>query len=310
MRSIPGSCVLVVGLLAGVALGGCEKHQPPPAAKGPPEVYVSTPVAREITDFEEFSGRLESDQTIQIRARVTGYLLKYNFKEGGMVKKGDVLFEIDPQLYEAQLALAEGSVLEAQGQHEQAKADWLRVQRLRGAEISDEERNKFRGAYVMSEGKQKAAKAQLKIAQVNMGYTKVHAPIGGRISRTAIDPGNLVKADDTILTSIGAVDPIKAYFDVDERTVLRVVDLIAQGVLPEDSDGPAGRDGFGRRGRPTAQGRRGLLRYLRGRSARALCACAGRSRTRTACSFPACSCASVCRSASRSRPSSSPRRPW
>jgi len=237
MNSIRASSGLIVGLLVGAAVGGCEHHQAPMGQKGPPEVFVSTPVVREITDSEEFSGRLESDQTIQIRARVTGYLLKENFKEGGQVEKGQVLFEIDPQLYEAELALAEGNVGEAQGQYNQAKADWMRAQQLTNVQISPEERNRYKGGYEISEGKLKAARATLKKAQVNMAYTKVRAPISGRISKSVIDPGNLVKADDTILTSIGSVDPIKAYFDVDERTVLRVVDLIEQGVIPKDPTG-------------------------------------------------------------------------
>jgi RND family efflux transporter MFP subunit len=228
------------GVLVCLGLAGCGAQQTPTggAQKGPPEVYVRAPVIQEITDYEEFPGRLESDQTIQVRARVTGYLLRWNFKEGGQVKKGDVLFEIDPQLYEAELALAEGNVLEAQGQHDQAKADWERVAKLRnGIESSQEEKNKFHGAYIMSEGKLKAAKANLKKAQVNMGYTKVVAPIDGTISRRMIDPGNLVKADDTILTAIGSVNPIKAYFDVDERTVDRVLHLMEKGEIPGDPIG-------------------------------------------------------------------------
>jgi RND family efflux transporter MFP subunit len=238
-------------LLAFVLLAGCQaKHQAPAGEKGPPEVYVSLPVSKEIHDYEEFSGRLESKETIQLRARVTGYLLAAPpekekekntgrfFKEGGLVKKGDLLFKIDPQLYEAQLALAEGNVIEAQGQYDQCRADWFRVQKLRvGDQISPEELNKFKGAYAIADGKLKAAKAQLKVAQVNMGYTKVLAPISGRISRALIDPGNLVKADDTVLVAIGSIDPIKAYFDVDERTVLRVIDLIKQGVIPKDPTG-------------------------------------------------------------------------
>lgn len=235
------------GVLACASLAGCGSQQTPTGGtqKGPPEVFVRAPVVQEITDYEEFPGRLESDQTIQLRARVTGYLLRWTFKEGGQVKKGDVLFEIDPQLYEAELALAEGSVLEAQGQHDQAKADWQRVQKLRPPDqISYEELNKWRGGYIMSEGKLKAAKANLKKAQVNMAYTKVVAPIEGTISRRMIDPGNLVKADDTVLTAIGAVNPIKAYFDVDERTVGRVLHLMEKGEIPGDPIGVPVRMGL------------------------------------------------------------------
>ncbi len=178
--------------------------------------------------------------------------MKQNFKEGGEVEKGQILFEIDPQLYEAELALAEGNVGEAQGQFDQARADWNRAQQL------PQQRNQPRGTHQVqgclrhvgreTEGRQ----GDLKKAQVNMAYTKVRAPLSGRISKAAIDPGNLVKADDTVLTSIGSVDPIKAYFDVDERTVLRVLRPNRGRRHPEGSDRPAGRDGPGRRRRSIA----------------------------------------------------------
>ncbi len=247
MRSILASGWLIAMIMACSAVGGCEHHQAAAAPKGPPEVFVSTPVSKEITDYEEFSGRLEASQSILIRAHVTGYLLSHHFKEGGKVTKGQVLFLIDPQLYEAALANAQGNLLKAQGQFEQAKTDWNRVQKLRlGTEISAEEFNKFKGAFYIADGEQKAAKAQLKIAQVNMDYTKVHAPISGTISKRAIDPGNLVKADDTMLTSIGDSNPIKAYFDVDERTVVRIVQPDEPGRHPEGSHRRAGGDGSGR----------------------------------------------------------------
>jgi RND family efflux transporter MFP subunit len=244
-------CWRGIGLFSFILLAGCQaKHAAPSAEKGAPEVFVSVPVTKEINDYEEFSGRLDSDKTIQLRARVTGYLLAAPpgeekvkgtgrfFKEGGLVKTGDLLFKIDSQLYEAELALAEGNVVEAQGQYEQCRADWLRVQKLRvGDQISPEELNKFKGAYAIADGKLKAAKANLKRAQVNMSYTKVTAPLSGRISRALVDPGNLVKADDTVLVAIGSVDPIKAYFDVDERTVLRVIDLIKQNVITKELTG-------------------------------------------------------------------------
>lgn len=239
MKSLRLTGLLVVMIC--LSLTGCGSHSAPMMGfgpKGPPEVYVSAPVERDILDYEEFPGRLESDKTVQVRARVTGYLLRFHFKEGGLVEKDQVLFEIDPQLYEADLALAEGNVLEAQGEFEKARADVNRIQRLHvPSEISAEEVNKFRGAYVMAEGKLKAAKANLKKAQVNMAYTKVRAPLAGRISKSMIDPGNLVRADDTVLTGIGASNPIKASFDVDERTLARVLRLMDEGVIPKDPTG-------------------------------------------------------------------------
>ncbi|HTU21917.1 MAG TPA: efflux RND transporter periplasmic adaptor subunit [Gemmataceae bacterium] len=240
MKSILMSGLL--GVLTCVGLAGCGGHAAPKGfgPKGPPEVYVSAAVTREILDFEEFPGRLEADKTVQIRARVTGYLLRFNFKEGGMIEKDDVLFEIDPQLYEAELALAEGNVRQAEGEYEQAESNWRRTDRLskmQAGAINLEEIVKYRGAFVIADGKLKSAKANLKKAQVNMGYTKVRAPIAGQISKSMIDPGNLVVADNTILTSIGTTDPMKASFDVDERTLARVLRLMKEGVIPHDPTG-------------------------------------------------------------------------
>ncbi|HEY7158011.1 MAG TPA: efflux RND transporter periplasmic adaptor subunit [Gemmataceae bacterium] len=252
MKRILASGGFLGMVLACTGLAGCgqQEAQKEGMSKGPPEVYVSAPVIRKISDYEEFPGRLEARATVQVKARVTGYLLaapqdqeavkgsgKY-FKEGGKVKEGDLLFMIDPQFYEADLALAKGSLLEAKGQRDQAEADWNRVKKLRnGVETSQEEKNKFQGAYVMAEGNLEVAKANLKKAQINMAYTKVLAPLSGTISKAAIDPGNLVQADQTLLTTIGASDPIKATFDLDERTLTRILRLMKEGVVPKDPTG-------------------------------------------------------------------------
>jgi RND family efflux transporter MFP subunit len=224
----------------GTGLGGCDHPQPSAAPKGPPEVFVSAPVSKEITDYEEFSGRLEAKESVQIRARVTGYLLSHPFKEGGRVKKGQLLFEIDPPLYEAQLARAKANLEKAEATVKRLKRDLARAEdsrsRLKDA-ISQQEYDKVEGDYREAIAQVNVCKAELKIAQVNMDYTKVLAPIEGTISKSAIDPGNLVKADETILTSIGASNPIKAYFDVDERTVVRIVHLMHEGVIPKEATG-------------------------------------------------------------------------
>jgi RND family efflux transporter MFP subunit len=254
MRHTLASSLLVGGLLACLAPGGCEQHKAPMGGpKGPPEVEVSLPVSKEIRDYEEFAGRLEAKETIQVRARVTGYLVKAPperekvkgsgkfFKEGGLVQKGDLLFEIDPLLYEAQLARAKAAVLKAEAAFQQAERDWNRAKMLAATSgyqaITREEYDKFRGVHAVAEAEVKVARADLKIAQVNMDYCRVLAPISGRISKVAIDPGNLVRADDTVLTSIGDSDPIKAYFDVDERTLTRILHLMETGVIPKEATG-------------------------------------------------------------------------
>jgi RND family efflux transporter MFP subunit len=249
-RILAGSWFVLLPLACAALGTGCAAHKAAPPPKGPPEVEVSLPVSKDITDFEEFSGRLESASTIQIRARVTGYLLenpdtnytkhtaRHYFKEGGEVKQGDLLFKIDPQLYEAELARATSSLEQTQAHERRLKADLMRAQRMYPTgTIGREEFDKIKGDYSEAVAAVGVAQAALKTAQVNMDYTTVRAPISGRISRAMIDPGNLVKADDTILTSIGSIDPIKAYFDVDERTVARVVHLIEQGIVEEDPTG-------------------------------------------------------------------------
>ena len=181
------------------------------------------PVHQEIRDYEDFSGQTESVASIDIRARVTGYLSKVNFDHGAEVKKGDILFEVDPPYYEAELARAEGGVAQAESRLNRLKADYDRTVTLHKQNVITQAQFDLATSDVTeAEGTLKSARALLKIAQVNFGYTKVKAPVSGRVSRPFIDPGNLVKADDTILTRVVAQDPMWVYFDLDERTMLRL----------------------------------------------------------------------------------------
>jgi RND family efflux transporter MFP subunit len=209
---------------------GCERTQAQsgaPAAPPPPEVMVSVPVTQEVTDYEDFPGRLEAVNSIDPRARVTGYLEKANFREGDDVKKGDVLFEIDPRPYQAEVNRARANLVLAQAHLDRLNADLRRGQNLlpKGG-ISREEFDKMAGDRAEASAAVGVAQAALDLAELNLGFTKVRAPISGRISRRFIDPGNLVKADETILTSIVSLDPIYAYFDLDERNTLRAQRLI------------------------------------------------------------------------------------
>jgi multidrug efflux pump subunit AcrA (membrane-fusion protein) len=205
------------------AAPGCGHAPEPLPPSGPPQVEVSLPVHQEIRDYEDFSGQTESVASIDIRARVTGYLSQVNFDHGAEVQKGDILFEVDPPYYEAELARAEGGVAQAESRLNRLKADYERTVTLHQQNVITQAQFDLATSDVTeAEGTLKAARAVLKIAQVNMGYTKVKAPVSGRVSRPFIDPGNLVKADDTILTRIVAQDPMWVYFDLDERTMLRL----------------------------------------------------------------------------------------
>ena len=231
------AAVLLVSLL--FAAPGCGHAPPPLPPSGPPQVEVSLPVHQEIRDYEDFSGQTESVASIDVRARVTGYLSKVNFEHGAEVKKGDILFEVDPPYYEAELARAEAGVAHAESRLIRLKADYDRTVSLHKQGVITEAQFDLATSDVTeAEGTLKSARALLKIAQVNFGYTKVKAPVSGRVSRPFIDPGNLVKADDTILTRVVAQDPMWVYFDLDERTMLRLRRLH----IKDEAEAEAGRN--------------------------------------------------------------------
>jgi RND family efflux transporter MFP subunit len=253
-----GQCGLPFVLLSlCLALTGCG-HSPGQSAPPPqtPEVEVSLPVTREVTDYEDFPGRTEAIKMVEVRARASGYLEKWNFKEGDDVKEGDLLFEIDSRPYEAELARAEGNVVQSEGRLTRLEADFARAKTLlpKGA-IGQEDYDRIAGDRTEAVGAVKVARANRELARQNLGYCRVVAPFSGRISRRSIDPGNLVKADETVLTVIVAQDPIYAYFDPDERTTLRLKRLIHEGKVKWSTDGGlpvllglADEEGFPRKG--------------------------------------------------------------
>jgi RND family efflux transporter MFP subunit len=240
-RLRPGiASALVPGLC--LALAGCARapSEAPPAA--PPPVTVSYPVEREVTDYADFTARTAAVDSVEVRARVSGYLDTVHFKEGALVKKGDVLFEIDPRTYQAILRQAEGNLEAVEARVERLGADFQRAQRMLGSRaISREEYDKVVGDRLEAVASRAAAKAAAERARLDLGFTRVTAPVSGRVSRYVVTVGNLVQAGDagggTLLTTIVSVDPTYAYFDVDERTVLRVKQLIREGQLKSPDDG-------------------------------------------------------------------------
>lgn len=226
------ACALVPGLF--FALAGCARGPSEAPAAAPPPVTVSYPVEREVTDYADYTARTAAVDSVELRARVSGYLDKVNFKEGALVKKGDVLFEIDPRTYQAVLKHAEGNLAAAEARVKRLDADLARAQRLIStAAISREDYDKVVGDSGEAVASQAALKAAVERARLDLGFTKITAPVSGRISRYYVTVGNLVQAGDltggTLLTTIVSVDPMYAYFDVDERTVLRVKQLIREG---------------------------------------------------------------------------------
>jgi membrane fusion protein, multidrug efflux system len=227
--------VLVVTF--GLALGGC-KHEPPAlAATPPPVVMVSSPVEREVSDYYEYTGRTAAVDTVEVRARVSGYLVKVNFQEGSVVKKGDLLFLIDPRPFQAVLDQAKGQVAQWEAKLARAEADVTRYERLlpKGAASQKDldqavaDRGEARAAI-------QSARGVVDRAALDLEFTRVTAPISGRTSRYLITEGNLVTTDSTLLTTIVSIDPMYAYFDADERMVLHVRQLILEGKVHSARD--------------------------------------------------------------------------
>lgn len=209
---------------------GCKPPPAKPPEKKLPEVFVSAPSTQTVTEFEEFTGYVAAKEMIEIRARVSGYLDAMKFVEGAEVKKGDLLFEIDDRIYKANAANAAALVNEAKAKRDGLTSQFKRARDLLKRDaISAEEAEILQYQLAEAEAAVIAAEAKKDLADLDMTYTKIEAQISGAISNRRIDPGNLVKADDTILGTIILQDPIYAYFDVNERTVLRLRRLIQQG---------------------------------------------------------------------------------
>ncbi len=242
-----------------LVLAGCAGEPSGAPAPTPVAVSVSYPVEREVTDYADFTGRTAAVDSVEVRARVWGYLDKVNFKEGTLVKKGDVLFEIDPRTYQTALANAEGNLASGQAKLKRLETDLVRATELaRTRTISPADYDKIVGDRGEAAASLQALKAAVDQAKLDLGFTKVIAPIDGRVSRYLLTVGNLVpsgQSSGTVLTTIVSVDPIYVYVDVDERTVQYVRKLIREGKAKSARDvdlpitlGLANDEGFPHRG--------------------------------------------------------------
>jgi RND family efflux transporter MFP subunit len=212
-----------------LGLAGCTPAAPEDIQMPPPEVTVDSPVEKYVTDYSNFTGRTCAVVTIKVRARVTGYLDKVFFTDGEIVKKGTVLCRIDPRIYQARYKAAAARVVQAQASLKLARANNARYKALAKKEagaVSQQQLNQYQAEEDQAEANLHSAEADQDLAKVNLDFTKVLAPVSGRVSRKMTDPGNLVKADDTVLTTIVTLAPMYAYFDVDDLTFLRINELI------------------------------------------------------------------------------------
>src|SRR3984957_18633370 len=209
----------------------CQKAAPP--AMPPPAVTANQPAQHEVVEWDEYPGRLDSVDMVEVRARVSGYLQSVHFKDGAEVKKGDLLFVIDPRQYQADLDRATADLTQAETRFELASNDLDRAERLlKSKAISEEEADSRSKAKREAEAAILSARASVETAKLNMEYTHNTSPIDGRIGRKLITEGNLVNGNQgqsTLLTTIVSLDPVYCYFDADERAMLKYQQLAREG---------------------------------------------------------------------------------
>jgi multidrug efflux system membrane fusion protein len=231
-----------LSLLLALALSGCGDKPGPQAAPAAPPVTVAQPTKRTVTDWDEFTGRFEAIEEVQVRARVGGFVTNVEFKDGDMVRAGDLLYIIDPRPFEAVSTQADGQLADARAKMELAKRELDRgLNLVVTSAVSEQVVDQRRQALQAAHAAETIAAGALKAAQLNVEFTHVIAPITGRVSRHLVSIGNLVSGSDngaTLLTSIVSLDPIYIYFDVDEATYLKNNKLWFEGKRPSSRDTP------------------------------------------------------------------------
>jgi multidrug efflux system membrane fusion protein len=232
-------------LLAGMAgVAGCgqassQTAPPPPPATG---VVYDTPITQVVTDYEDFPGRTDAIYTVEVRARVSGYLKRVYFHDGQEVRKDELLFLIDPRPFQATLDRQKGALEQAEAHASRLNNEYRRAKLLfeQGRAISREEFDRYAFDHAEAEAALSTARANVDLAQLDLDWTKVTADlpegVTGRLSRRMVDPGNLIKADDTMMTTIVSQDPLYVYFDVHEQAMLRIRRLIQEGKVKAKSE--------------------------------------------------------------------------
>lgn len=228
----------LVALMASAAttalLAGCG--DPAGAEGGPPQappVSIVPASQRPVADSEEFSGRLEAAEYVELRPRVGGTVDKVHFADGVLVKKGDLLFSIDPRPFEAEAARAQSLLAATRTRSELAQSELARAMKLLDSQaVSKQEVDQLSSGQRTSQADIQGAEAALRIARLNIDYAQVRAPIAGRVSRANVTAGNVVN-DQTVLTTIAGVAKVYAYFDGSERTFLRLKSARAGGQAPK-----------------------------------------------------------------------------
>jgi RND family efflux transporter MFP subunit len=232
-----------LAVVLAVMLSGCGEKPAPQAAAAAPPVTVAEPVKRTVTDYDEFTGRFEAVEEVQVKARVGGFVTNVEFKDGDMVHTGDLLYLIDSRPFEAVAEQADGQLSDARAKVELARRELERgLNLVQTSAVSEQVVDQRRQALQAAHAAESIAAGALKAAQLNVEFSHVLAPLTGRVGRHLVSVGNLVQGSDngasTLLTSIVSLDPIYIYFDVDEATYLRNNRLWFEGKRPSSRDTP------------------------------------------------------------------------
>jgi RND family efflux transporter MFP subunit len=241
--------VLLAMMATMVALcPGCGQKQgraQGPGAGGPPPVSVAPVIRRQVEEFDEFSARLAAVDQVDVRARVAGTLEKVHFRDGQVVNKGALLFTIDPRPFAAEVARQSAALASARSQASLATLQATRAERLLPLRaIAEQEADQFRAASQNAVAAVNAASAALDAARLNLDFTRIVAPIGGRASRTAVTAGNLVSINEPVLTTIVSTDRVYAYFDASEAAYLKYAPSPANPQAPVVQMGLFNEEGF------------------------------------------------------------------
>ena len=216
---------LLVPIALTVALAACTKTSAQQAPPPPPQVTVASVIERDVTDWDEFTGRLQAVDSVDIRPRVSGLVSAVRFSEGAIVRKGDLLFQIDPRPFQAEVDRLQAELDRARATVRRGDSELERAERLRRENAISNEEHDRRAAFAQESAAQVAAvEAALRAAALNLEFTRVTSPINGRVGRAIVTEGNLVSSgppEATLLTTVVSLDPVYAYFDADEQVYLK-----------------------------------------------------------------------------------------
>lgn len=234
------SAITVITLVA-----GCTRTSAQQAAAPPPQVTVASVIERTVTEWDEFTGRLQAVDSVEVRPRVSGLVAAVRFDEGAMVHRGDLLFQIDARPFQAEVDRLRAELARAKATARRGDSELQRAERLRTENAISREEHDRRAAFAQESAAQTAAvEAALRSAELNLEFTQVTSPIDGRVGRAIVTEGNLVSSgpgEATLLTTVVSLDPVHAYFDADERIFLKYSGAGAGGGLPAFAQAPVGR---------------------------------------------------------------------